>query len=74
MKDKNPMEKADAMLEHMPRLYVLGFFQALRESRKFEAGKVMELMEKVGISPGDIEKFNEEYIKHIDAVHYKEDI
>ena len=74
MKDKNPMEKADAMLEHMPRLYVLGFFQALRESRKFEAGKVMELMEKVRISPGDIEKFNEEYIKHIDAVHYKEDI
>jgi len=28
-------------------------------------------MEKVGISPGYIEKFTDEYVEHVDEVDYK---
>jgi hypothetical protein len=49
----------------------MGFSHALKESRKFEAGKILELMEKVGISPGHIDKFTDEYIEHVDEIDYK---
>ena len=72
MKGKSPMEKGERILAHMPRLYVMGYYAALRESSKFEFGKVMELMEKVGISRVEIEEFSEEYVKHVDNVRYKD--
>ena len=52
----------------MPRLYSMGYFHGLRESRNFEAPKIMELMEKVGIEREDIDGFFEEYVKHMDKV------
>ena len=71
MKGKNPTEKFKKIGESLPRLYSMGFYHALRESRKFETTKILELMEKVGISPGYIEKFTDEYVKHVDEVDYK---
>ena len=71
MKSKNPNEKLKKIRENLPRLYSMGFSHALKESRKFEAGKILELMEKVGISPGHIDKFTDEYIEHVDKIDYK---
>ena len=71
MKSKNPKEKLQMLSKTMPRLYSMGFSHALKESRKFEAGKILELMEKVGISSGHIDKFTDEYIEHVDKIDYK---
>jgi hypothetical protein len=71
MKDKNPKEKLKEIGKNLPRLYSMGFYHALKESRKFETAKILELMEKVGIKPGEIDKFADEYVEHVDEVDYK---
>ncbi len=70
MKEKTPKEKLQKIHKTMPRLYSTGFGHGLDESRKYEYDKIFEIMEKVGIRPGDIEKFEQEYVKYVNEVDY----